>query len=838
MVLSIFLFPGSYFAPDAYAAEEAEFDPNFLQHAPGKTVIDIQRFTHGNPVPAGQYYADVYLNGELKGRTNLRFSDISDSSLNSSLCTTPDLLSLLDLKPEALSGDRPSLSDESQAKYCVSMASYVPSSVTRFELSTLRLDVTVPQALVTQRPRGYIDPIQWQQGVPAAFVRYDASNYQYHTSGKNNSSTYIGFRAGLNVDGWAVRHRGAVIWTNGDSGGYRSTENNIQHDIAVLRGQLILGDFTTGGELMDSVSLRGIKLNSDDRMLPGSLRGYAPVVRGIASSNAQVTIRQNGNTIYETTVPAGPFTISDLYPSGYGGDLRVTVTESDGQTRTFTVPFASVARLVRPGYMRYQVSAGHYRYANKTLKDTVFQGTLQYGLTNDVTVNSGFTTAPHYAAGLAGVAFNTPLGAVASDVTISRATCNRTDTPRKGYSLHASYSVILPSTSTGVTLAAYRYSSKDFYNLQDAIRANHYDYIDDVTIKGADFYRPRNQLQLSVNQSLKTGWGNIYLTGSTYNYWGHQGSCNEYQAGYNNFYRRLNYQIGYSRALDNNTYRRDERIFVNLSFPLGAETHGAQLSTTLSYNKGERNSTQTAVSGVTGHDNQFSYGLSANTLENGPSGYTLNAGYRAPYALMTTTAGKDSHHNRQVSFGVSGAVVAHPYGVTLSNDLSDTFTIIHAEGAGGAVVNSAPGNRLDFWGNGIVPYVTPYEKNAVSIDPDGLPMNVELSATVQEIVPKANSATLVNFTTQTGPAMLFDIRLPDGDIPPMASEAINEKGNSVGWVAQGGRLFARGLAEQGIVKVIWGADSARQCTFPYRVKPEQNPGAVPSAQAVQCTGGQ
>ncbi|EEZ9798944.1 fimbria/pilus outer membrane usher protein, partial [Escherichia coli O25] len=103
--------------------------------------------------------------------------------------------------------------------------------------------------------------------------------------------------------------------------------------------------------------------------------------------------------IYETTVPAGPFSISDLYPSGYGGDLTVTVTESDGQTRSFIVPFASVAQLVRPGFSRWQVAAGRYRYGNRTFSDTVFQGTLQYGLTNDITLNTGMSTAPHYLSG-------------------------------------------------------------------------------------------------------------------------------------------------------------------------------------------------------------------------------------------------------------------------------------------------------------------------------------------------------------------------------------------------------------------------------------------------------
>nr|EEE1923893.1 fimbrial biogenesis outer membrane usher protein [Salmonella enterica subsp. diarizonae] len=159
------------------------------------------------------------------------------------------------------------------------------------------------------------------------------------------------------------------------TGGYRSTETSLRHDVAALRGQLTVGDFSTGGELMENVSLRGVRLASDDRMLPGSLRGYAPVVHGIAGSNAKVTIRQNGNIIYETTVPAGPFTVNDLYPSGYGGDLTVSVTEANGQTRLFTVPFASVAQLVRPGYTRYQVSTGRYRYADNNLDEIVFQGT-------------------------------------------------------------------------------------------------------------------------------------------------------------------------------------------------------------------------------------------------------------------------------------------------------------------------------------------------------------------------------------------------------------------------------------------------------------------------------
>lgn len=826
-VLLFFSILSGLITRDVGAAADAEFNPAFLQHIPGESVIDVKRFSHGEPVPEGEYYSDIWLNGEWKGRTVLRFHGPSGTD-RTLLCLTPELLSLLDLNEDALNKEI-----MRKKRGCTDISSALPSARTRFVPSDLRLNIDIPQALLIHRPRGYISPAQWQTGSPAAFVNYNLNNYRYSASGTQEDKTYLGIRAGLNLDGFALRHRGN--WSGGRSGGYRSTETSLRHDVAALRGQLTVGDFSTGGELMENISLRGVRLASDDRMLPGSLRGYAPVVRGVAGSNAKVTIRQNGNIIYETTVPPGPFIVSDLYPSGYGGDLTVIVTEANGQTRLFTVPFASVAQLVRPGYTRYQVSSGRYRYADNTLDDIVFQGTLQYGLVNDVTVNTGVTTAPRYTAGLAGAAFNTPLGAIATDITLSGTTLPGDESTRKGYSLHTSYSVMMPSVSTSLTLAAYRYMSKDFYSLRDAMWISRGDYSGSRLARSMTFWRPRNQFQVSVNQELGAGRGNLYLTGSTYSYWSRKGTRSEYQAGYSNVYGRLNYQVGYSRSFDTDSWRDDRRIYVNFSIPLGESPQSPLLSTTLNGSKGAGNSLQTSVSGVAGEDSQFSYGLSASTMEKGGSGYSASTGYRSPYAYLTATAGNDSLNHRQTSLGVSGAVVAHPFGVTLSNDLSDTFAIIHAEGAGGATINNSPGNRLDSWGNGIVPSVTPYEKNAVSIDPGALPMNVELSATEQEIIPRANSATLVNFTTQSGDAMLFDIRMSDGSVPPMASEAFDSQGKSVGYVVQGGRLFARGLKDEGTIRVVWGGYDADNCTFSYHVVTTlQTDNPVATIQPVRC----
>ncbi|MCV5625921.1 fimbria/pilus outer membrane usher protein, partial [Escherichia coli] len=91
-----------------------------------------------------------------------------------------------------------------------------------------------------------------------------------------------------------------------------------------------------------SFQFRGAQLSSVPEMLPDSRRGYAPVVRGVANSNARVEVRQNGYTVYSTVVPPGPFALNDIHPSTLSGDLDVTVIEADGTRHNFTLPYSSV----------------------------------------------------------------------------------------------------------------------------------------------------------------------------------------------------------------------------------------------------------------------------------------------------------------------------------------------------------------------------------------------------------------------------------------------------------------------------------------------------------------
>ncbi len=140
----------------------------------------------------------------------------------------------------------------------------------------------------------------------------------------------------------------------------------------------------------------GVQLSSDTRMLPDSLRGYAPVVRGIAKTNAKVTILQDQTTLYETTVAPGPFTIDDLYPTHYAGDLTVVVTEADGSKSTYSMPYSSLAESIRPGLSRWSFTVG--KVQNVDAGNTFSEAVWRQGLTNALTLNAGNQLATGYMA--------------------------------------------------------------------------------------------------------------------------------------------------------------------------------------------------------------------------------------------------------------------------------------------------------------------------------------------------------------------------------------------------------------------------------------------------------
>ena len=346
---------------------EYYFNPRFLSNDLAESV-DLSAFTKGREAPPGTYRVDIYLNDEFMTSRDITF--IADDN-NAELipCLSTDLLVSLGIKKSALLDNK----EHSAEKHvpdnsaCTPLQDRLADASTEFDVGQQHLSLSVPQIYVGRMARGYVSPDLWEEGINAGLLNYSfngnsINNRSNHNAGKSNYA-YLNLQSGINIGSWRLRDNSTWSYNSGssnssDSNKWQHINTSAERDIIPLRSRLTVGDSYTDGDIFDSVNFRGLKINSTEAMLPDSQHGFAPVIHGIARGTAQVSVKQNGYDVYQTTVPPGPFTIDDINSAANGGDLQVTIKEADGSIQTLYVPYSSVPVLQRAGYTRYALAMG------------------------------------------------------------------------------------------------------------------------------------------------------------------------------------------------------------------------------------------------------------------------------------------------------------------------------------------------------------------------------------------------------------------------------------------------------------------------------------------------
>nr|WP_237735659.1 fimbria/pilus outer membrane usher protein [Serratia fonticola] len=802
-------------------AKNLEFDATFLNLDDQKSV-DLSRFANGSSGLPGVYKTALYINNQLVSNTDIEFKSRADKTVYP--CLTRSLIKNIafnyDKLPPAF------LLSQGQGELCMDLVRQLPEAQVNYDSNEQRLDIVIPQVYMLNTARGTVSPELWDSGVPALLLGYNANAYTSESQGNTYNSVFAGVNAGMNVGAWYLRHNGSYTRMGNGGSEYNNLNTYLQRDIPALKARVLMGQSNTAGQLFDTLPFTGIQLATDERMLPESLRGYAPDIRGIARTNARVTVRQGGQVLYETTVTPGEFLINDLYPTGYGGNLDVTVRESDGTEQTFSVPYSSVAQLLRPGSSRYSITAGEVRSDNLREKPALYQATYQLGLTNTITGYGGLQASQDYYALQLGAAVGTPIGALAFDATQARTHLgNSTDADGQhrpgnslsGQSYQVSYSKLISETSSNLSLAAYRFSTDGYMDFMTAMQTR------DAMGRGFSpdsISRAKNRLTVTAGQGLPDGWGQLYVSGALQNYWNKDGSEKQYQVGYNNRYKSLSYGLSINRSFSS-LGTAQTNYLLSFSLPLGRsdDTHTPQLRMDLSHDSSGRYGQQATVSGTAGGDNQFSYGVTAMNANQGmgTSG-SLSGNYRSPATALSGTISTGKGY-QSASAGMNGTVIAHAGGVTFTPYTSDTFALVEAKGAEGAKVSSYPGVSIDSRGYAVVPYLNPYQMNEISIDPAGTAADVELDNTSQKVAPYSGAVVKMKYTTKQGTPILVNATYQREPVP-FGADIFDHKGNSVGSVGQGGQLYARVAEDKGQLTVKWGEGGEMQCTVSYMLMPQ------------------
>ena len=811
LVARCVLLLGATCAMAAYGVEQVGFNPAFFADGVGGQQVDIAKFSQGNVVLPGNYRTDVYLNGQWIGRESLTFVAVEGRD-SARMCLERDAILRfgIDLDaPHNLPAESGQAPIPAFAR-CDDISSYLPGSTGQFDPGENRLTLQVPQIYLARKARGYIDPKHWDGGIDAAFARYNANTFATRTKGGTLNAYYLGLNSGLNLGDWHWRHNGSFSQTDTASG-YQSSNTYVQRELRPLQAQLMVGEIYTPGQLFDSVRLRGASLFSDDRMLPDSQTGFAPVVRGIAETNARVTVRQRGVLLDEVSVAPGPFVLNDLSPTGYGGDLTVTVTEADGRQREFIVPFAANANLLRAGYSRYSLSAGLLDEVGLRHPPRLIQATFQHGLNNLLTGYTGAVLGEDYQSQLLGAAFNTTYGALSLDVTHSNANLPGHGA-REGQSLQLRYSKNFTDTGTHFALGAYRYSTQGYLSIADAARVR------DLAIDGNHLdalSRLRDRMDISLNQSL--GDGTVYLTGSSQNYWNRTSGNLTFTAGYSGSWKGLHYTLSAQRTKDLLSDKINNQVELTLSLPLGSDARSPTLTTT-AYRGDQSSGERLNLGGTLGERSEFTYGVGGSHTQGSGNAVSADLKYQASHGVLSASYGQSDAY-RATSLGMTGGIVAHAGGVTFAPELGDTIGIVQAPDAQGARINGNHGAQIGKSGFGVAPHLTPYRQNVIELDPKDLPVDVELKTAAQNVAPRAGSVVKLHFDTVSGQAVLITALREDGSPLPFGSDVFDEDGASVGIVGQGGKAFVRVARMRGQLTIKWGANAA--CQLQYNLGAQQ-----------------
>lgn len=825
--------PSAVVSGSSGASSSLAFNPAFLRLSDGDKAnnIDLSYFSSKGGQMPGDYEVDVILNGQRVDTATLHFISQHDHPGQLFAC----------LKQEDL--DRwgiQSLPDSKAGLLCkVPVSALYPDASERLHLGKHQWLLTIPQKFLLPPGWMQVSPRLWQEGMTALLLNYDYSGYQQTSQGQSSDSQYLGLDSSFSVGGWRLRNTSNWTQQGGSSGYSRWTSLNtyLQRDYAFGQGgMLTAGQTYTSGDFFDSFSFTGIKAESDDGMLNSALTSYAPVIHGIANSQAQVTIRQNGSIIYQKSVPPGPFELRDVNTVN-SGDLQVEVKEADGTVHSFTQVSASVPVLQRQGRVRYGLSAGRYRNDGLSGGDRplFIQGQLAVGLPSEFTAYGGIMAAQDYQAAMAGVGrYSSWLGAVSVDVTQAqsrfRSPISGSDR-QQGQQLRLAWARGFDATGTSLNLAGYRYATRGFYTFTELQELNNPGgYRDSNGYDGSGYtdQHLRSRVQVALSQPL--GWqgefGQLSLTGSRDEYWDDSSSGQNWSASYSTSISGVSLGLSFSLNSTPQYARTDKMMTLNLSVPLSRWMAGSSVSvnsTTTTYNS--RTSSQLGVSGA-GMDGRLNYSVQGGWQNQGGGDTgTANASWQGGYGQAV--AGYSYYQGgRQWNWGLHGGLAIHPHGLTLSQTMSmnDGNALVMAPGAADIRVKNGTGVHTDWFGYAVVPNLMSYQHNHVSLDVSDLPDNVDAKSSDRDIVPTRGALVASPFRIAVGYRALVTLKRAAGSIPLGASVVVKQGDDVISrGVVDNDQVYMSGLPESGTLHVSWyDGNTELKCQADYHLTPSDS----------------
>lgn len=775
----------------ACAAQATAFNTAFL-FTKDTNNIDLSRFNRDGYVAPGNYLLDIYLNQRLIQRQRLvkAVPVIGDGTV---FCVTPEMVDMLSLKDAFRA--RLARVNAAEGGPCVDLDT--PDSQVVYDAEHQSLTLTVPQAWLQYQDPDWVPPARWSNGVNGVILDYNvlANRYMPHLGASSTSYTLYG-TAGLNLGAW--RLRSDYQYNRYDSGGrsearFSLPQTYLFRPLPQWRSKLTLGQTYLASSIFDSFRFAGVTLADDERMLPPSLQGYAPQITGIATSNAEVTVSQNGRLLHQTRVPPGPFVLPALNRS-ITGTLDVTLRESDGTTRSWQVSAASVPFMTRKGNLRYQLSLGRPLLGgasgNHLARPRFMAGEAAWGAFANTSLYGGLiVTDDTYQALALGAGQNMGrLGAISADVTRSDARLPYSAAPRRtGYSYRINYAKSFDDLGSTLAFVGYRFSGRHFLSMREFVVRS--------ALRGSDFRDEKQSYTISYNQYIRPLQLGVSLSMSRLSYWNQASPNNHYMLSFNkaaNLGPLRNVNLTLSLARTQSVYGPTQnQVYASLSIPLGSSS---QLS--YGYQNGGGGNMQQNVSYSDFSNPDTTWNLSASDDRDGTERHqsmsgSIQSGTRYGRASGDFTLQPGQY--RSAGLNWYGSLTATAEGAAFGPSSAGNEPRMMIDTGGVAGVRLENGDAVtNRFGIAVVNGMSSYRESTLAVDVNALPegVDVDVSDAMISQVLTEGAIGYARLGASQGEQVLGRVELADGSHPPLGALVLSTRsGKTAGMVADGGLVY-------------------------------------------------
>ena len=616
--------------------------------------------------------------------------------------------------------------------------------------------VVPPEALDPNYGRQFAEV----QGGRAAMLNYSMFGTHNQYDDENADRFQSTFEMGFNAGDWIVRSTQLISDGSDQDFDVESLYTYAQRTFTDYGVMVQGGQINVANSRFSIPSIYGVQMMPDTALLPQA--GTGVEVSGIARTpQARVDIRQGGQLIYSTLVPAGPFSLDDVPLANLNTDLNVTVTETDGSENRFTVS-ASTFRSNHVGRAPgFTLAVGRVENMDsRFVNPWVVSANNGWSINKRVNFLAGMVMADNHYYGFSGNLDTVPMQNLYASLGFLDL----------GYAL---------PWGIGLSLGG-SYGTPDYREMQEL-------YGDDD-----DMSQTKYDTSVGINWSSTT-LGRFSLSYYRNESWNSDYDSRRFISSWSQSFKYFNVSVNWESDVSRHDSSDNDQFYVNVSIPLGRS--GVTTSSWYRESEGKR-SYGTRAMGSFNAENQYMVGVAQDHEENTTSwDSSLNSNLH--YTNLALAAGGDNDNNTNFSAALSGGIVAHSDGVTFSPyRVTDTYAIARLDKpvAGIEIGTSRGAVWTDKWGQAIIPALSPFRESTIEVNTESLPGNLDVRNGRTAIKASHGAVAKWEFATLSQRRVLLSISRADGTPLPEGVSIVDASGEYVTSAPEDGVIFLNDIS--------------------------------------------